>query len=91
MQLNDWHKDVPDSDPLKIAIAKEVSDLVFDMRNMGTGAAFNAEKLKLMDKDDKKREVIGTSARRKCMYLVTVADGLTNEWKTDQVTISLWA
>ncbi len=54
-------------------------DLVFEARALGKGSSFACAKLKLLDKEEQDRHVLGMSAFRKCLFLVDMHNQLTTE------------
>ena len=52
---------------------------MLEARKLGHGAAFSGQKLKLVEAEEEQRKVIGLSAYRKCLYLVTVSEQVQKE------------
>ena len=72
-----WHR--CESDDVQQALHKACSDLVLEARKLGHGAAFSGQKLKLVEAEEEQRKVIGLSAYRKCLCLVTVSEQVQKE------------
>ena len=62
-----WHRSAESC--VQEALNKAMSDLNFDGRCLGTGAEFLVEVVKLIDEEDRSRQLIGASAFRKCKML----------------------
>lgn len=71
-----WHKD---DGRVLTAMWNALSDVVFDGRAYGTGAAFKIKQFASCQDEEAMRDVIGISAFRKCIVLADIADAIAQE------------
>ena len=67
---------------VKQALRTAAGDIVFDGRCLGNGSEFECHKLRLVEKEEQARSVLGLSSRRKCLFLVNLVSQAKNEKKT---------
>ena len=67
---------------VKQALRTAACDIVFDGRCLGNGTEFECHKLRLIEKEEQAREVLGLSSRRKCLFLVHLVNQCKKENKT---------